>query len=650
MSVRVTYPGVYLEEVQGLVRTIVGVSTSVTAFLGAARRGPVNRPVHLFSFGDFERRFGGLDPTSELSYAVYQFFLNEGSDAWVVRLAKNPSAASLVLQNADQRDVLEIEALDKGAEGNRIEIAIDHDTRFGASTFNLQVRYRSAENPADSREETFVDLSMNRHDPRYVGDLVNGASTLVRVKRPTDLTLPADDEKGTSTGRRLVDDNNDLLDVNTLIGPEKNQIQISVNGLPAVPVILPETGFPGSLSAKLKALCKAIKDAVVDAANGEEALAGFECKRTTGADGERIQMTSGKGGEASSVRVLRGERNDATRSLGIGTANGGLETDAVAGIRPAEMPYTPLENGHEEPYGPADEVSLFNGSRSERKGIYALEHVDIFNLLCLPGVTDPTILDPAMGYCRERRAFLIVDPPAGADESAPLAPAEMQAHAAGLQDSSHAAVFYPRVRIGDPLKQGKPRVAAPSGTLAGVFARTDSTRGVWKAPAGTDASLAGVRELTYSLTDSENGVLNPLGINCLRSFPVYGPVVWGARTLRGDDRHADPYKYVPVRRLALYIEESLYRGTQWVVFEPNDEPLWAQIRLNVGAFLHDLFRQGAFQGATPREAYQVKCDGESTTQNDIDKGIVNIIVAFAPLKPAEFVIIKIQQIAGQIQT
>jgi phage tail sheath protein FI len=153
-----------------------------------------------------------------------------------------------------------------------------------------------------------------------------------------------------------------------------------------------------------------------------------------------------------------------------------------------------------------------------------------------------------------------------------------------------------------------------------------------------------------NLNDAENGILNPLGINCLRFFPASGRVVWGARTLRGADQLADEYKYVPVRRLALYIEESLYRGTQLVVFEPNDEPLWAQIRLNVGAFMHNLFRQGAFQGQSPKDAYFVKCDKETTTQNDIDLGIVNIVVGFAPLKPAEFVVIQLQQIAGQIET
>jgi phage tail sheath protein FI len=151
-----------------------------------------------------------------------------------------------------------------------------------------------------------------------------------------------------------------------------------------------------------------------------------------------------------------------------------------------------------------------------------------------------------------------------------------------------------------------------------------------------------------SLTDAENGLLNPLGVNCLRAFPIIGSVVWGARTLRGADLLADEYKYVPVRRLALYIEESLFRGTQWVVFEPNDEPLWSQIRLNVGAFMQNLFRQGAFQGTTPSAAYFVKCDQETTTQNDINRGVVNVVVGFAPLKPAEFVIIKIQQMAGQL--
>jgi hypothetical protein len=173
---------------------------------------------------------------------------------------------------------------------------------------------------------------------------------------------------------------------------------------------------------------------------------------------------------------------------------------------------------------------------------------------------------------------------------------------------------------------------------------------VWKAPAGTEASLTGALGVKTMLTNDENGVLNPKAVNCIRNLPVYGTVLWGARTLQGNDERGSEWKYIPVRRTALFIEESLFRALKWVVFEPNDEPLWAQIRLNVGAFMHDLFRQGAFQGTTPQDAYFVKCDKETTTQSDINRGIVNIIVGFAPLKPAEFVIIKIQQIAGQIQT
>ena len=250
----------------------------------------------------------------------------------------------------------------------------------------------------------------------------------------------------------------------------------------------------------------------------------------------------------------------------------------------------------------------------------------------------------AVVYCEERRAMLLVDPPFGWNTTAKAI--------AGVVDigtnSKNSALYFPRLTQPNPLRNDQLEDFVPCGAVAGIFARTDTTRGVWKAPAGLDATLVGVPKLSVQLNDAENGQLNPLGINCLRAIVPAGRIVWGARTLQGDDRLASEWKYVPVRRTALYIEESLFRGTQWVVFEPNDEPLWAQIRLNVGSFMHDLFRQGAFQGTTPKDAYFVKCDKETTTQSDINHGIVNIVVGFAPLKPAEFVIIKLQQMAGQI--
>ncbi len=176
------------------------------------------------------------------------------------------------------------------------------------------------------------------------------------------------------------------------------------------------------------------------------------------------------------------------------------------------------------------------------------------------------------------------------------------------------------------------RTFAPSGVVAGVYAATDGSRGVWKAPAGIKADAERRAWPDVHNYRPENGLLNPLGLNCSATFPVYGSVLWGARTLAGADAVASQWKYVPVRRMALFLEESLYRGLQWVVFEPNDAPLWAAIRLNVDSFMQTLFLKGAFQGTTPDQAYFVKCDSETTTQTDIDGGIVNILVGFAPLE------------------
>jgi len=297
------------------------------------------------------------------------------------------------------------------------------------------------------------------------------------------------------------------------------------------------------------------------------------------------------------------------------------------------------------------------GDPNAKTGIYALYDVDLFNILCLPVTANlpdsnaAAVASAAEKLCKDRRAFYILDLPQNLPGNRDSIGAVMDWLGANASlRSRNAALYFPRIAIADPLNNFRLRPTPPSGTIAGLYATTDGTRGVWKAPAGTEATLSGVQKLQYAPTNAENGVLNPLAINCLRNFPVYGTVSWGARTLFGADQMADDYKYIPVRRLALYIEESLFRGTQWVVFEPNDAPLWAQIRLNVGAFMHELFRQGAFQGQSPKDAYFVKCDSETTPQDQINLGIVNIVVGFAPLKPAEFVIIQLQQMAGQIET
>jgi phage tail sheath protein FI/uncharacterized protein YjdB len=294
------------------------------------------------------------------------------------------------------------------------------------------------------------------------------------------------------------------------------------------------------------------------------------------------------------------------------------------------------------------EVEL-NANGAGSGGVHLLDRVDIFNLLCVPTETDGPTISLLQEYCFTERAFYIVDSPQNTTTSNLENSGPVGSTPGGItgQYSINSAYYFPWVMAPDPLLGNRVRLFPPCGFVAGIYAATDTARGVWKAPAGIDAGLTGAAGLQYVLTNLENGTLNIQAINCLRQFKVYGDVVWGARTLQGNDQAGSEWKYVPIRRLALYLESSLYDGTQWVVFEPNDETLWSQIRLNVGAFMQDLFQKGAFAGTTPQQAYFVKCDAENNPDSSVALGVVNILVGFAPLYPAEFVVIQIQQIAGQ---
>ena len=274
-------------------------------------------------------------------------------------------------------------------------------------------------------------------------------------------------------------------------------------------------------------------------------------------------------------------------------------------------------------------------------GLNALLGVDSFNLLCLPDTFDLPDADAAqvaraaINLCEARRAFYLVDAPKAKTLG------DIVAWVDGLPPSRNAAVYFPAICVADPIDSTQTRTLAPSGAVAGVVVRTDINRGVWKAPAGTEATLNGVRSLAVAISDHENGDINRLRINALRGFPGR-TVVWGARTLAGADSMTDPFKYVPVRRLALFIEESLMRGTQWAVFEANGEALWTELRLHAEAFMQELFRDGALQGASPKDAYYVRCGADTTTMADIEQGVVNLLVGFAPSRPAEFLTLNIR--------
>ncbi|KCV83669.1 phage tail sheath protein FI [Actibacterium atlanticum] len=318
------------------------------------------------------------------------------------------------------------------------------------------------------------------------------------------------------------------------------------------------------------------------------------------------------------------------------------KADLIAGTNGRDG-FTPSVSGSQQRL-----VTAVLGDGATRTGMHALENIvpEIFNIMCLPISTymskenAKTLYENALKFCKDRFAFLIVDPKKAVTHDSIYAD---WFDAMGLAKSPNSAGYYPALSFNDPFKEGSTRTVGPSGMMAGMMARTDATRGVWKTPAGTETRFGGGTP-EHILTDLEQEPLNRLGVNVLRTFPIYGSIVWGGRTLVGADAEAHEYKYVAVRRTALFIQQSLQRGLKWTVFEGNDEQLWGQIRMNVKAFMQSLHRQGAFQGKAADDAYLVKCDSETTTQADIDLGIVNLLVAFAPLKPAEFVVLNFKQL------
>lgn len=612
MPVTPTYPGVYIEEIPSGVRTITGVATSITAFLGFAPSGPVNEPISIKNFGDYERIFGGLSLESPLSYAVQQFFLNGGMDALVVRLSNAGARTAVNLGNG-----VVLEAKEPGNAGERITVTVNYDNIDGANTENLNLIVKQP----DSTDEVFSNFKYSDLAQVLAGStrvqLKAGSSPSARPAPVSDVALAGGRDPGKAATLRLKIDTAKTLVLKAVSeGAWGNRLRATVDYQTANPE-----------DKTLFNLTVQIFDKTSEQARVEEVFRNLSSDKTS------TRFVSDVLRSQSALVVVAGDVSGRPQE-------GTVEVSAADQGTNGNLPTV-------------DDGTVYIGSQSEKTGLYALEKADLFNLLCIPPLTrdgDVAISTwtEALQYCAARRAMLIVDAPTSWSSKA----AVLKNLDAVPKDNrqKNAAVFFPRVKFADSLKENRLETFVPCGAIAGIFARTDAQRGVWKAPAGIDATLTGVRELTVKLTDQENGDLNPLGINCLRNFRDYGNVIWGARTLDGSDRLASEWKYVPVRRMALYIEETLYRNTHWVVFEPNDEPLWAQIRLNIGAFMNTLFRQGAFQGKTPREAYLVKCDQETTTQNDIDRGIVNIVVGFAPLKPAEFVIIKIQQLAGQIAT
>ena len=637
MPAELNYPGVYVEEVRSGVRTIMGVATSITAFVGRTRRGPCDEPTMVHSTTEFERLFGEVWSESPLSYAVRQYFLNGGRDALIVRVQKDGKKASVSVPDSAS-PLFKLEAISEGSWGDKITAQVDFNTadRGAASQkasppdplrFRLQIE--RVENVGSPQETVLASeswlVSVDPGSPFFIGE----------VLRDSMLVSLPDDKAALET---MFKDKIRLKEAKSIVADLTTSLTAGLE------LEAQAAGTPGqTLTLKAKHPDTKIRIAVTPEPLLSSSLFNLTLllRDDSGAVVQREEFRNLSLDEKHPRYVA--EVLAAGSRLARVPEGGSKRADAAA------MTAWTASNKQPPKFTMGQDGSAIDPTAVGR-GLRALEKADQFNLLCIPPLSwDIEINDwgDAVRLCEKKKAILLIDAPKAWKDAA-----DASRNMGGANppcSSANAAVYYPWIKMSDPLSEDRLTDFPPCGAVAGVIARTDSERGIWKAPAGLNATVLGARGLQVPLTDADQGLLNPLGLNCLRSLPVAGTVVWGARTARGADRLADEYKYLPVRRVALHIEESLYRGLQWVVFEPNDEPLWAQIRLNVGSFMQDLFRKGAFQGTSAREAYLVKCDRETTTKDDVARGVVNILVGFAPLRPAEFVVLKLTQLAGQAQ-
>jgi hypothetical protein len=535
-------PGVYVEEVPARSKPIEGVSTSTAAFVGIAPGGPVNVPIQISNWSQFERTFS--DPTDTehrgpfmenayLAHAVNGFFANGGRLCWVVRVGHgNGQPARAVLP----------------ADGNPKKVALEVTAQEGVGG---QVK---------------VELTIDPPAPRAQLASGNGA-------KPADGGAAAAD------------------------APPKDA---AGEGKAA--------GASGDSTPPKPAKTYTVS---IHAGREHEEYAGVLAADLPGLESKFVTLT-----------------------LGADAAGGeGEEVVPAAGTYNLSVPPIPTTDV---------EVLDVEGDVGRRTGLGSLAAVDDISMVCVPDLM--AIAGEDSFHLREGQGKLIAHCEGMANRMAildtppDLAPSEAldwRLNVAGY-DSKQSTLYYPWLEVMDPLT-GFPLLVPPCGHVAGVWARTDSTRGVHKAPA--NEGILGITGLAFQVTDPEQGDLNRSGLNCIRSFPGRGIRVWGARTISSDPE----WRYINVRRLFIYVSDSIMLGTQWAVFEPNDERLWTQLQIAVTNFLTISWRSGALFGGTPDEAFYVKCDHETNPPELIEAGQVTTEVGIAPVKPAEFVVFRISQ-------
>jgi phage tail sheath protein FI len=676
------YPGIYTREIPSGVRSISGAPTAVALFVGPTRAGIDRRPSRLLNFGDFERQFGGLSPTSSLSYSVLHFFANGGGEAFVFRVptkGAKPAKSSFKRDDGANNESVKITALSSAAASNDVFVEFDP---FGIDAnpfntaapvpdkkrFNLIVMDRQT-----GRVERFGNLSTSSTSARFASAVVNDPATgskLVKVDvagidnegPPSSATIykvgtpPTAGTFGTDVKALvslIVLDANGSPDTSASISDM--EVTVFANGA-AKPTSTLElvTRLVSTLNAAIRA----------DAVNGPK-MAGVSIEGAPFVEGGNVFVrlrTTPPGPEKLNKRLTDARVTIADPASGTASKLLSVYGLTQAASNPSRYQlgasYAAAQGqvfGTPEAGTDGDAVGQPD-SDAFKQAVMDLDTPDpFFNILCLPDLVRPAANDPlalqhsnamtvyseAALVCKNKHAFLIMDP---LPDVTTVGAAESWKTLKFTFQSNHAAAFFPNIRVDDPLVPGAIKSHPPSGALAGVMARIDGQSGVWTAPAGTEAVLAGVYGPSTLVSDEEHGILNPLGLNVIRQFPVYGTVNFGSRTVDGSNAMASEWKYIPVRRTASFILRSLSDSLRWAVQRPNGERLWSELRMNVTAFMQRLFRQGAFKGVSSREAYFVFCDDSTTTADDIQQGVVNIVIGFAPLRPAEFVVISLRQI------
>lgn len=643
------HPGVYVEEIPSGSRPIEGVSTSVCAFIGEAVQGPVAKAVLIHSWEDYISSYGDISSESDsMGLAVRAFYQNGGKAAYICRLADTTAptaraAAALASEGSGGTDILTISAKSVGEWGNQIRYRLVKPQATD-QTFTLEIG--TLANDQFKAREVFKNLSLNPASPDYALTTVNNQSALV------DLSL-ADAAAGLLANGSLR--SGQMASEATAFSAALSGtmgLMLNINGLGAnrISLDMGALALAGENQADGDAVADALQTAV-RALGTAEVYQGFTCiyDDTPGSE-QTFLLTSGTAAGDSSVVIYDGDgtASDLAAALLLNAGSGTVSTPGAAPIIPVQN-LGPLGLGSSLTGGDALSPKPRDYKRFFDK---TLKRISDVSIMVLPGKGwDPSgsaAAAEAVAHCETmKNRMVILDPP-----DTPLEQAG-QVDALGLPTSTYTSLYYPWVRVANPFfdpeknpNTDKTLGIAPSALAAGIWCKTDSSRGVWKAPAGVETNLLGVAGLGAVVDDGDQDQLNPLGVNCIRKLPGFGHVVWGSRTLA---TQADPeWRYLPVRRTAIFIERSIYQGIQWAVFEPNAHPLWASLRANIGSFMGGLYRSGAFQGAKASDAYFVRCGlGDTMTQGDIDRGQVIVIVGFAPLKPAEFVIVRIQQKVGE---